>query len=465
MSPLLLALEFRDTLNLNVFLKQIKQEPVLAEIRPFHGIHYNPSLVKDLTRVICPPYDVISPELQLELYQRNDNNFVRIEFGREMPQDGDTDNMYTRAANILENWLEGNILLKDSRPAIYLHEHRFTYGAREYCRRGIICRIKLEEWNKMVVRPHEGTYSRARSDRLSILWTLQANTSPIMALYEDSGKSIAGILDVESKGQPFIETSDKNGESQWLRAIEDPTTIDRLSQCFQSQPVYIADGHHRYESALTYRRERHFGNSTEHAEEPYDYVMMSLVEFNDPGLLILPAHRLVRGVTKSKLASLVSGLDSVFTVRKIPTENRTPDEVFKLLSEKSGQGTSLILYGLLPEYYLQLQTRKDITINQVLPNLHTDYNQEFSVSIVDHLILEGIMGFTPETLGSLLSYTSDAGEAINLVSSQEYQLAFLVNPVRPSDIKSVADCGGRMPKKSTYFYPKLPAGLVFYRFV
>jgi uncharacterized protein (DUF1015 family) len=465
MSPLSLALEFTDTLNLNVFIKQIKQEPVLAEICPFHGIHYNPSLVKDLTSVICPPYDVISPEQQLELYQRSDNNFVRIEFGREMPQDGDNDNKYTRAAKILGNWLENGILVKDRRPAIYLHEHRFTYDNRGYYRRGIICRVKLEEWDKMVVRPHESTFSRARSDRLSMLWIIQANTSPIMALYEDSGKGIAEILDVESKRQPLIETSYEDGESYRLWVIEDHPVIKHLSQCFQLQPIYIADGHHRYESALTYRRERHFGNPTEYGKEPYDFVMMSLVEFDDPGLLILPAHRLIRGVTKSNLASLISSLDSVFNVRKIPTENRTPDDVFRLITEQNDQSSSLILYGLLPGYYLQLETRKDITINQVLPHLHTDYNQKFSVSIVDHLILEGIMGFTPETLGSLLSYTSDAREAINLVSSQEYQLAFLVNPVRSSDIKSVADSGGRMPKKSTYFYPKLPAGLVFYRFV
>ena len=437
----------------------------MAEICPFHGIHYNPSLVKDLTSVICPPYDVISPELQLELYQRSDNNFVRIEFGRETPQDGDNDNKYTRAANLLENWLGSGILLKDSRAAVYLHGHRFTYNDREYYRRGIICRIKLEEWNKMIVRPHEGTFSRARSDRLSMLWTIQANTSPVMALYEDPGKSIAGILDDESKRQPLIETGNKDGESHHLWAIEDSHIIECLSQCFQSQPVYIADGHHRYESALTYRRERYFGSPVEYGQEPYDFVMMSLVEFNDPGLLILPAHRLIRGVTKPKLASLLSGLDSVFNVRKIPAESKTPDEVFRLLSEQSDQSTGLIIYGLIPEYYLQLQARKDITINQILPNLHTDYNQKFGVSIVDHLILEGIMGFTPGALDSILSYTSDAYEAINLISSQEYQIAFLVNPIRPVDIKSVADSGGRMPKKSTYFYPKLPAGLVFYRFV
>jgi uncharacterized protein (DUF1015 family) len=286
-----------------------------------------------------------------------------------------------------------------------------------------------------------------------------------MALYKDSGKDIAQILNTESERQPLIETSEENGESHRLWAIADPTVVERIVGCFQQQPVYIADGHHRYESALTYRRERRFGNPADSGEEPYDFVMMSLIEFNDPGLLILPAHRLMRGISKSNLASLLSGLDSVFTVRRIPAENATPDVILKSLAGGDGHRASLILYGLVPDCYLQLEMRKDITINQILPDLHADYDQKYSVSIVDHVIFEGIMGFTPETLGSLLSYTSDAREAINLVTSQEYQLAFLVNPVHSSDIKSVADSGGRMPKKSTYFYPKMPAGLVFYRFV
>ncbi len=436
----------------------------MTDIRAFGGIHYNPLSVKDLTQVLCPPYDVISPARQQELYDLSDNNFVRIEFGRELPQDNETDNRYTRASVNLNNWLEKGILQEDSQPAIYVHDHRYRYGNREYCRRSITCLVKLEEWDKMVVRPHEGTFSRAKSDRLSILWTLQANTSPILALYDDTDNNVAVLVESATPKSSLLHAEYENGKSHNLWSIEDADVINNLKQYFAQQPLYIADGHHRYESALTYRRERRFGAS-ESGEAPYDFVMMSLMEFNDPGLLILPAHRLLGGISRRNLTGLISGLESCFTVRKIPSGDRSPDDVVKLLSGKGKNKVSLVLYGLLPEYYLLLETREDITLNQVLPDLHADYNQKLGVSVVDHLILEGIMGFTPEAIGSLLSYTHDAREAVSLVQSQEYQLAFLVNPVTPTDIKSVADSGGRMPKKSTYFYPKMPAGLIFYSFV
>ncbi|MGD9118973.1 MAG: DUF1015 domain-containing protein, partial [Dehalococcoidia bacterium] len=421
----------------------------MAEIRPFGGIHYNPSSVKDLTKVLCPPYDVISPVQQQELYLGSDHNFVRIEFGRELPQDSDNDNKYTRASFTLKNWLEKRILQKDDRPGIYIHDQHYRYNGKGYRRRHITCLVKLEEWDRMVIRPHEGTFARAKSDRLSMLWTLQANTSPIMGLYDDGDGSVTDLLEAQTSIEPLLQVDYDDVESHSVRAIRDEPVVSRICRSFSRSPVYIADGHHRYESALTYRRERRFGITSEPGEEPYDFVMMSLVEFNDPGLLILPAHRLLRGVSKSNLSDLIQGLESYFIVSKIPESDQTVDDAVNGLRENNQNAVNIVLAGLVPEYYLHLTLRNDITLNRLLPHLHADYNQKFGVSVVDHLILEGIMGFTPEAIGSLLSYTHDADEAIRLVSSQEYQLAFLVNPVKPSDIKSVADSGDRMPKKST----------------
>ncbi|GAI82690.1 unnamed protein product, partial [marine sediment metagenome] len=166
----------------------------MAEIRPFRGVHYNQRLVTNLSAVICPPYDVIAPQMQQELYRRSEYNFVRVEHNRELPQDTAEDNRYTRSATTLEQWLEQGILRVDEVPAIYLHDHYFTYQGREYKRRGIIARVRLEEWDTMVVRPHEGTLDEPKSDRLSLLWALQANTSPILALFEDQGQRIAPLL-------------------------------------------------------------------------------------------------------------------------------------------------------------------------------------------------------------------------------------------------------------------------------
>ena len=283
----------------------------MVEILPFRGIHYNHSVVSDLTKVLCPPYDVISPVQQQELYRSSDSNFVRIEFGRELPQDNDTDNKYTRAKATLNKWLTKDILHRDNQPGIYIHDHHYHFNEKEYCRRNITCLVKLEEWDKMVVRPHEGTFARARSDRLSMLWTLQANTSPILGLYEDSYDTITKLLESQSRQTPLLQVNYENSETHTLRVIQDEAVVSSLSRSFSNLPLYIADGHHRYESALTYRRERRFGELFDSGEKPYDFVIMSLVEFSDPGLLILPAHRLLRGISKSGLSDLMRGLNHI----------------------------------------------------------------------------------------------------------------------------------------------------------
>ena len=436
----------------------------MADIHPFQGIYYNPSVVKDLTKVLCPPYDVITPFMQQELYQRSDFNFVRIEFGRELPTDKDNDNKYTRAAATLEKWLEQGTLQLDAQPAIYIHDHHFTHQDKGYRRRSITCLVKLEDWSRMIIRPHEGTLAHSKSDRLSTLGILRANTSPILALYQDQNGEIASLVDKKSRQIPLLRAEYDSGEAHYLWLLPDNTAIEDIHRCLASQPLYIADGHHRYESALTYQRERRFGISSEPGHEPYDFMMMTLVEFTDPGLVILPAHRLVRGISKPVLRSLTAGLESLFTVKQITLDNSGIDKALDVLKTDAKNSLRLLLYGLTEDKLILLELRDDATIGHMIPGFHSDYNRKLDVSIIDHVILEELMGLTPDTSGSFLSYTHDAQEAIRQVLSQEYQLAFLVKPIRPDLIKSIADSGDRMPKKSTYFYPKMPAGLVFYRF-
>ena len=194
----------------------------MAEIRPFHGVYYNQTLVKNLAAVICPPYDIIAPQMQRELYQRSEYNFVRLEFGRELPQDKENDNKYTRAAVTLGEWLERGVLEVAGTPAIYLHDHYFTHQGREYRRRGITCLVKLEEWSQMVVRPHEGTLARPKGDRLSLLWALRANTSPILAMFEDRQARVASVLEAQSQGKPTINVNTGDGESHRLWTIWRP---------------------------------------------------------------------------------------------------------------------------------------------------------------------------------------------------------------------------------------------------
>ncbi len=436
----------------------------MADIRPFNGVHYNQPLVKNLAAVLCPPYDVITPQMQHELYQRSDYNFVRIEFGRELPEDKETDNRYTRAAATLGKWLEQGILQKDSSPSFYIDDHSFTCQGKSYRRRSINCLVRLEDWDKMIVRPHEGTLSNPKGDRLNLLWKLQANTSPIMGLYEDGDGKISSLLKEQTSGNPLLSNLDVNGDSHQLRAITDIGAIENIRDCFAGHPLYIADGHHRYESALAFRRERRAFDKSASGNEPYDFVMMTLVDFADPGLVILPAHRLIRGISPTALDGLFSALKECFIVKELPlNEDHALERINDLLVEKPGE-IRLVLYGLKERMLISLILRDFSLVRPMFPAFHSELYRTLDVSIIDHVILEELIGLTHDKTGVFIDYTNDALKAIKRVAEQEYQLALLVNPVKPGVIKTIADSGDRMPKKSTYFYPKIPAGLIFYRF-
>jgi len=426
----------------------------VAEIRPFRGIHYNQSVVSDLSTVICPPYDVITPQMQQELYHRSGYNFVRLESGRDLPQDTATNNKYTRSAATLEQWLEQDVLEADRKPAIYLHEHKFSHLGKQYKRRGIITRVRLEEWDRMAIRPHEGTLTEPKSDRLSLLWACQANTSPIMALFEDQEKQTCSLLATQTQNKPMISSADGE-ESHNVWAITEPEVVNQICHRLAEQPLYIADGHHRYESALTYQRERHACSPSMPADEALNFVMMTLVDFSDPGLIILPPHRLVRGIPKSSLDELASRLESFFEVTELPLS------ILKTEANQEG----LLLFGLTGEHLLMLKLRDQVDVNRMIPYFHSELYKQLEVSIVDHVILEKLLGLSGDKEESNLDYSYESQDAVQRVQEGEYQLAILLNPIKSEIFKAIADAGDRMPRKSTYFYPKLPAGLIFNRLV
>ena len=439
----------------------------MAEIRPFRGVHYNESLIKDWSAVICPPYDIITPQIEQELYLKSEYNFVRLESGRESPRNTIMDNKYTRSAATLKQWLNQGVLKVDEAPAIYLHDHYFTYQGKEYKRRGIITCVRLEEWDKMVVRPHEGTLAEPRNKRLSLLRVLRANTSPILALFEDQGQRVASLLATQERSQPLINLSSVTGESHNVWAITEPEVVNQIRSSLAHQPLYIADGHHRYESALTYQHERRICSPSASGDAAFNFVMMTLVDFSDPGLVILPPHRLVRGVSKSTLDGLMTSLRLFFEIEELPLS--TPDvwqRVDDLLTGmKPGETNqvSLVLFGLATERLLVLRLRDFAAVSQMMPRFHCELYKRLDVSIVDHIILEKLLGLSSKEK-AIPGYSYE-GDAVNRVLEQEYQLAFLLSPVKVEVIKAIADAGDRLPRKSTYFYPKLPAGLIFNRLV
>jgi uncharacterized protein (DUF1015 family) len=438
----------------------------MTEIRPFRGVRYNPQMVPDLASVLCPPYDIISPQLQEELYRNNEYNFVRIEYNRELPQDNPQDNRYTRSATHIQDWIKKEILKLEVEPAIYIHQHHFTCQGKQYKRDNIIASIRLEEWDRKIVRPHENVMPKPKSDRLNMLWACQANTSPVLSLFEDPQRIVTFLLTAQKINPPLINVVDNSGERHKVWAVTHPETIKQIQQVFFNQPLYIADGHHRYDSALTYRRERIAQSGTSNGEEGYNFVMMSLIDFSDPGLVVLPSHRLVRGISRATLAGLKSQLALFFELEQIPLDSPDLWERLDGLLTGMGPGLDVVrlgLFGLETQSVIILTLRDFTKTNPLMPSFHGELYRKLDVSLVDHVILEKLLGFNKDKEEISLAYSHDRLEALDRVKSQEYQLLFLLNPVKPELIKAIADEGDRMPRKSTYFYPKSPAGLVFYK--
>jgi len=434
----------------------------MAQIQPFKAFYYNREMVEDLSAVICPPYDIITPRMEEELHRRSPYNFIRIENNIRLPQDSETDNRYTRSAAMLERWLSQRVLIQDDKAAIYVHDHYFTSQGKEYKRRGLIARVRLEEWHKNIVRPHEGTLAGARKDRVTLLGALKANTSPIMTMYEDENKEISSILKDQQK-EMFLNLEGEGEERHEVWRVCQPLAIDKICRSFNEKPLYIADGHHRYESALNYRHEQTAASARTTGEEPFNFVMMTLMDFNDSGLLILPPHRLLRGLMLSKLNALGEKLDAFFSIERLPLEKPGVWQKVDAVMAKE-DGISLVLYGLDKENIMLLTLRDKAAAGNMMPYFHSEIYKSLDVSVVDHVILEELLGLSSED-NIVIAYNYDRRDAIEQVSDNEYQLAFIVSPVKSKTIKAIADAGDRMPRKSTYFYPKLPSGILINRLV
>lgn len=420
------------------------------EVSPFQGIRYNRRIAGDLAQVICPPYDVITPEQQKLYYEESSYNAIRLEFPIESQET--TVDHYQRAAIIFQQWLEQGILQLDSVASFYLHDHRFEYSGEKRTRRGLIARVKLEPWGSGIY-PHEETFPKAKGDRLQLMRACQANFSPLLSLYHDSQQKISAILSRITQEEPLMSLHSKPSnfsgftEAHTIWAITEPAINRELSQFLSSQPLYIADGHHRYETALTYQQER-VKEQPVTDKEAFNYVMLELVDFSDPGLVVLPLHRLVRGIEPSALEGLEDQLRNFFVLDSVP---------LKAGDCQLPTDSCLGILGLQPGSLVLLRRRRDILLDAMLPGNRSRAYREFDVSILNHIILGKIMGLTQK---EDISHTVDFIEAHQHIKEGKYQLAFVLNPPQPEMVKAVADAKERMPGKSTYFYPKLPAGLV-----
>lgn len=435
----------------------------MADIRPFRGIRYNSSMIPDVSEVLSPPYDVIDEELQTSLYQRSPFNVVRLEFGQTFPGDDENQNRYIRAAETYMDWLNKGVLIQDVEPSLYVYRQYFTYQGMRKTRTAIIASLKVVDYDRGEVYPHEATLPKPKEDRLKLLRACNANFSPIFGLYLDPGLEIDQLLATAIGEEPLVTAKEDAEVDSALWRIRDPEAISAISARFALLPIFIADGHHRYDTALTYSREK---SSKELVG--FDRIMVALVNMYDEGLVLLPTHRVVRGLPESSLSSFEGRVQPLFQTQVLGFIEPTADSVQALLDQLRLAGeksTSFVVFRRdAPAVLVSLRAGTNSELDSLLPSGRSPGWRSLDVTILHHVLLRvGLATDGTEEGGKLeFGYTQKALEACSLVERRDYQMAILLNATKPTSVIEVAKAGDKMPQKSTYFWPKLATGFVIH---
>lgn len=431
----------------------------MAIIKPFRGIRYNQEVVKDISSVVTPPYDVISPQEQERYYQVHPNNIIRLDFGKDLQGDTEKVNKYTRAAEFLEAWRKNGILKQESSPAVYIYDQEFVSGGRRFIRRGFIALVKLEPFDKGHIYPHEQTLPGPKADRLKLTQSCRANLSSIFALFPDENTVVDNYLAAITVTEPEVDFVDDTGVKNRLWVIKEKQAIDKLVALMKEKPLFIADGHHRYETSLAYKEQMRRENGGLGDDVPLDYVMMVCVSMNNPGLQILPAHRLIRNVRDFSPDWLLSSLKDSFTIETIGKGCRVEDFTSKLSNNAAGH--VFVMYTGQNDTYYRLQLNNEKLPDVVFANDHPEW-RNLDAGILHGMIINTLLNINSLDVTSkdYVKYVKDEAEAVSLVQSGQYQLAFFLRPTLIEQVKEIAMARKVMPPKSTYFYPKLITGIV-----
>lgn len=439
----------------------------MPEVVLFRGIRYAVPRAATLSRIISPPYDVISPAQRDALAARSPHNIIHVLLGKEQPGDGADEDKYLRAARSFGSWLEDGTLRQDPAPALYPLEQSFTGPDGRPCvRRGFIGACRLHGYHECVILPHEKTLTAPKADRLEVMKRVQANLSPIFGLYEDERAEGHRALEaaIAGAGDPVSEADSDDGTHHRLWRVDDPAAAAPLRRVLAAHKVFIADGHHRYESALAYRdlvdRER----PGQPRNAGHRFIMVTLCSMVDPGLFVYPTHRLLLGLRELRAARLLEDLGKYFTVDRLQEDLRRPAGrawAVSKLAEHSGKSTTFLMVAAEDGKGSILTLRDDADLAGVpLPTNVT--LRDLDVTVLHTIVFQHLLGLSPRSqeLGENVRYEMDAGEVVTRTLSGEYQLGFLVNPTPLWQVQAVAEAGETMPQKSTFFYPKLASGLV-----
>ncbi|OHB40197.1 MAG: hypothetical protein A2Y11_01235 [Planctomycetes bacterium GWC2_39_26] len=430
----------------------------MAVIKPFRGLRYNQDIIKDISSVVTPPYDVISPQDQERYYQIHPNNIVRLDLGKDIPGDDEKTNKYTRAAEFLNKWEKTGILKQEDSPAIYIYDQEFLSDNKRIVRRGFIALVKLEPFDKGHIYPHEQTLSGPKADRLKLTQSCQANLSSIFALFPDEDNAIDNYLSTMASTKPEVDFSDDTDVKNKLWVIKERQTIDRLITLMKEKPLFIADGHHRYETSLAYREQMRKENGRLSGDLPLDYVMMVCVSMNNPGLKILPAHRVLQ-IKEYNFNHVLKLLKESFKVELMGKGCLVNDFMSSLYAEAKGH--TFGMYVGHEDAYYKLHLTNEKLLDTIFANDHPEW-KHLDTGILHGMIINKILGINSMdvTLKNYVKYVKEESEAVSLVRSGHYQLAFFLKPTLIEQVREIAMSRKVMPPKSTYFYPKLITGIV-----
>ena len=424
----------------------------MVRFRPFRGWRYNPKVVGDLASVLCPPYDLIGRELEESLAQQSPYNAVHLE-GAEQPDWQQPAHLRNaQAADLFQQWRSLDVLRRDPEPAFYLLQHSFSYQGQTRSRLAIFGCVGLEEYEQRLVLPHEFTRAPAVQDRMSLMESCRANFSPIMALHRDAKGSLKPLLAEVMAGPPVLDVPDAWDQQSTLWQINQIGHREAISRLFDDKPVFLADGHHRYEAALQLRRKQLQGRSPADGDAANDFVMMALIEFEDPGLMVLPYHRVVGGLPPAKLAELRQRLDELFESQ--PVESGQDDNHQSLLERVAQWDSEHKVVGLVGPLI------ENACILTLRPQVDWRNWGPLAVAeswILEEQVLKPVLG---ESTQEHVSYSHEHQAALGQVASGDRQMVFLLKPFPLDHFESIVATGQRLPPKSTFFFPKLPTGLV-----
>jgi uncharacterized protein (DUF1015 family) len=426
------------------------------DFQPFKAWRYNTGSV-DVSTVLAPPYDVISSEKQQKLYDRSPYNCIRLILNKKDPADTDQVNGYTRARDTFQAWQKQGILIQETEPCFYVYRQTFKDPATGAVknRSALLGRVRLEPFEKGIIVPHEKTLSGPKVDRMKLLKTVQTNFSPVFGLYEDKGQEVGKLIQDPRNSKAVFEAEDDDGVLHTLCAVKDPAILAKLHQSLESKRVYIADGHHRYETALEYARlKREELGASAQKDLPFDFMYMAIVSFDDPGFIVLPTHRIVTKLAMTD-SEILRRLGEYFKVEKVPLP-----ELKKMTASYDNAGRtfglvlkegSFLLTMLDPE-----QAKKKMVSGK--PSVWYDLN----VNVLAHLIFAELLGLTEDRWEGVLKFEHTVEGAVAPLEKGEAQAVFLLQPPKVEMLEKMGAVNERMPQKSTYFYPKLATGLIFH---